>query len=54
MIKPSTYVVNYYPLNQINCTIAEDRLYITENNVRHKRFFMINSPQESHLLSQQS
>ena len=43
---------NYYPLNQIKPTVAEDCLHLTENNVRHKRFFMINSVQESHLLSQ--
>ena len=45
---------NYYPLNQIKPTVAEDYLHLTGNNVRHKRFFMINSAQESNLLSQQS
>ena len=29
-------------LNQIKLTVADDCLYLTENNVRHKRFFMIN------------
>ena len=45
---------NYYPLNQIKPPVAEDYLHLTENNVRYKRFFMINSVQDSHLLSQQS
>ena len=34
---------NYYPLNQIKPNIAEDCLYLIENNVSQKRFFMINS-----------
>ena len=34
---------NYYPLHQIKPTVAEDCLYLTENNVKHKRFSMTNS-----------
>ena len=34
---------NYYPLNQIKPNVADDCLYLIENNASHKRFFMINS-----------
>ena len=54
MIKSSTCGKKLFSTKPNKPYCCRGLLYLTENNVRHKRFCMLNSAQESHLLSQQS